>query len=77
MALIGEAGIDLACLPIGDIYTMDPVDALRAINLLKPKAAMPIHYNTWPPIAQDAAAWAAASSPKPGPSRRPQARRMD
>ena len=58
MALIGEAGIDLACLPIGDTFTMGPDDALRAVKLLKPKVAMPIHYDTWPPIAQDAPAWA-------------------
>lgn len=59
MALIGEAGLDLACLPIGDFYTMGPDDAVRAVQLLKPKRVMPIHYNTFPPIAQDAQAWAA------------------
>lgn len=59
MALIGEAGLDLACLPIGDFYTMGPDDALRAVGLLKPKCVVPIHYDTFPPIAQDAAAWAA------------------
>ena len=59
MRLIGEEGIDLAMLPIGDNYTMGPDDALRAVKLLQPKKVFPIHYNTWPPIAQDAAAWAA------------------
>ena len=29
MKLIGEEGIDLAILPIGDNYTMGPDDALR------------------------------------------------
>lgn len=58
MRLIGEEGIDLAILPIGDNYTMGPDDALRAVKLLAPKKVFPIHYNTWPPIAQDAAAWA-------------------
>src|SRR5262245_6772747 len=59
MKLIGEEGIDLAILPIGDNYTMGPDDAVRAVKLLQPKRVMPIHYDTWPVIAQDAAAWAA------------------
>jgi L-ascorbate metabolism protein UlaG (beta-lactamase superfamily) len=59
MKLIGEEGLDLALLPIGDNFTMGPDDALRAVKLLTPKVAVPIHYNTWPPIAQDAAKWAA------------------
>lgn len=59
MALIGEEGLDLAILPIGDYYTMGPDDALRAVKLLKPRYVLPIHYDTFPPIAQDAQAWAA------------------
>lgn len=59
MRLIGEEGLDLALLPIGDNYTMGPDDALRAVKLLAPKKVVPIHYDTWPPIAQDARAWAA------------------
>ena len=59
MALIGEEGIDLAFLPIGDYFTMGPDDALRAVKLLKPRIVIPIHYNTFPPITQDASAWAA------------------
>jgi L-ascorbate metabolism protein UlaG (beta-lactamase superfamily) len=58
MALIGEEGLDLAVLPIGDRFTMGPEDSIRAIKLLKPKRVAPAHYNTWPPIAQDAKAWA-------------------
>jgi L-ascorbate metabolism protein UlaG (beta-lactamase superfamily) len=58
MRLIGEEGIDLALLPIGDNYTMGPDDALRAVKLLAPRKVVPIHYNTWPVIAQDAQAWA-------------------
>jgi L-ascorbate metabolism protein UlaG (beta-lactamase superfamily) len=58
MKLIGEEGIDLAILPIGDNYTMGPAAAVRAVKLLTPKKVLPIHYNTWPPIAQDAQAWA-------------------
>jgi L-ascorbate metabolism protein UlaG (beta-lactamase superfamily) len=58
MRLIGEEGLDLAILPIGDNYTMGPDDALRAVKLLQPKKVLPIHYNTWDIIAQDANAWA-------------------
>jgi L-ascorbate metabolism protein UlaG (beta-lactamase superfamily) len=59
MRLIGEEGIDLAILPIGDNYTMGPDDALRAVKLIQSKKVVPIHYNTWELIAQDANAWAA------------------
>jgi L-ascorbate metabolism protein UlaG (beta-lactamase superfamily) len=58
MKLIGEEGIDLAILPIGDNYTMGPDDALRAVKLIGPKKVLPIHFNTWEVIAQDAQAWA-------------------
>jgi L-ascorbate metabolism protein UlaG (beta-lactamase superfamily) len=58
MKLIGEEGLDLVILPIGDNYTMGPDDALRAVKLLQPKKVLPIHYNTWEVIAQDANAWA-------------------
>ena len=57
MELIGDEGIDLAVLPIGDNYTMGPDDALRAVKLLRPKVVVPVHYNTWPLIAQDPEAW--------------------
>jgi L-ascorbate metabolism protein UlaG (beta-lactamase superfamily) len=59
MKLIGEEGVDLACLPIGDNYTMGPDDAVRAVKLLSPKKVLPIHYNTFPMIDQDANTWAA------------------
>jgi L-ascorbate metabolism protein UlaG (beta-lactamase superfamily) len=58
MRLIGEEGVDLAILPIGDNYTMGPDDALRAVKLIRPKRVIPEHYDTWPLIAQDARAWA-------------------
>lgn len=60
MRRIGAAGIDLAVLPIGDLFTMGPDDSIEAIRLIQPKQVAPAHYNTWPPIAQDAQAWAAA-----------------
>lgn len=58
MQWIGRGGLDLAVLPIGDNYTMGPEDSIEAIKLLKPKRVAPAHYNTWPPIEQDANAWA-------------------
>jgi L-ascorbate metabolism protein UlaG (beta-lactamase superfamily) len=58
MQLIGRVGLDIALLPIGDNYTMGPEDAVTALDFLKPKIAVPIHYNTWPEIAQDPAVFA-------------------
>jgi L-ascorbate metabolism protein UlaG (beta-lactamase superfamily) len=58
MKLIGEEGIDLAILPIGDNFTMGPDDALRAVKLIEPKQVVPIHYNTFDVIKQDPYAWA-------------------
>ncbi|MEZ4576602.1 MAG: metal-dependent hydrolase [Desulfobacterales bacterium] len=57
MKLIGEEGIDLAVLPIGDNFTMGPADALRAVRLIEPKQVLPIHYDTFDVIQQDPAAW--------------------
>ena len=58
MRLIGEEGIDLAVIPIGDNFTMGPDDALRAVKLIQPKHVIPIHFDTWELISQDADAWA-------------------
>jgi L-ascorbate metabolism protein UlaG (beta-lactamase superfamily) len=58
MQLIGEAGIDLAIVPIGDNYTMGPEDSVRALQFLEARYALPCHYNTWPDIAQDPHEWA-------------------
>lgn len=53
MQLIGDEGIDVAILPIGDYFTMGPDDALRAVKFVRPKVVIPCHYNTFPPIQQD------------------------
>ena len=58
MKLIGEEGIDLAILPIGDNYTMGPDDAVRAVKLIQPEQVIPVHYNTFDIIRQDPDAWA-------------------
>lgn len=54
MKLIGERHpIDVAFLPIGDNFTMGPEDAATAVEFLKPKTVVPIHYNTFPYIKQN------------------------
>lgn len=62
-------GVDVAVLPIGDLFTMGIDDSLAAIKLIEPKRVLPAHYNTWPPIEADAEAWAirvrAETSAKP------------
>ena len=58
MKQIGEDGLDLAVIPIGDRFTMGPGDSVKAAQYLNAKMVAPAHYNTWPPIEQDAAAWA-------------------
>lgn len=58
MARLGALGLELAVLPIGDLFTMGPDDALEAVKLLSPRYVVPSHYNTWPPIAQNPHAWA-------------------
>ncbi|HLR46040.1 MAG TPA: metal-dependent hydrolase [Deinococcales bacterium] len=57
MELIGAAGLELAFLPIGGNFTMGPEEALDAVRLLRPKTVVPIHYDTFPPIRQDAEAF--------------------
>ncbi len=66
MKLIGEEGIDLAVLPIGDNFTMGPDDALRAVKLLTPRHVVPIHYGTFSVIEQDPQAWAKRVSTQTG-----------
>jgi L-ascorbate metabolism protein UlaG (beta-lactamase superfamily) len=51
--------VDLALLPIGDNYTMGPDDAVRAIEFIEPRVVVPIHYDTFPVIEQDAEAFRA------------------
>lgn len=64
MRLIGERRrLDLALLPIGDNYTMGPEDAAYAARLLKPRAVIPMHYDTFDRIHQDPAAFARELAP--------------
>lgn len=57
MAFLADEDIDVALLPIGDFFTMGPKDALKATKLIQPKTVIPMHYNTFPPIKQDEAAF--------------------
>jgi len=49
--------VDVAVLPIGDRFTMGPDDAVTAVEFIGPKVVIPCHYDTWPPIEQDAEAF--------------------
>ncbi|SIT85111.1 metal-dependent hydrolase [Edaphobacillus lindanitolerans] len=54
MELIGKRHpADIAFVPIGDNFTMGPEDAAYAVGLIRPKIAVPVHYDTFPPIKQD------------------------
>ncbi len=58
MQLIGQLHkIDLAMLPIGDVFTMGAKQAALACTLLQTKSVMPIHYATMPIIEQDTKAF--------------------
>ncbi len=60
MKLIGEVyHPDIALLPIGDRFTMNPQTAAVAVSWIKPKVAIPMHYNTFPIIAQNPEKFAA------------------
>ncbi len=50
--------VDVACLPIGDNFTMGPDDAVRAVEMIGPKTVIPMHYNTFDMIKQDPKAFA-------------------
>ncbi|MBI5117014.1 metal-dependent hydrolase [Candidatus Poribacteria bacterium] len=55
MATLGDMyKLDLALLPIGSVFTMDPFQAAHALTLLKPKAVIPMHYQTFPILEPDA-----------------------
>ncbi len=46
--------IDVALLPIGNVFVMDPSQAALAVELLQPKIAIPMHYKTFPVLEQNA-----------------------
>lgn len=59
LKMYGEMNeIEVAFIPIGDNFTMGPEDALIAADWINAKISVPVHYNTFPVIEQDAGAWA-------------------
>ena len=48
-----QGRVDVALLPIGDNFTMGPEEAARAVEFIKPRVVIPMHYNTFDLIAQD------------------------
>jgi len=44
---------DIVMIPIGSRYTMGPREAAYALDILQPSIAIPMHYDTFPKIAQD------------------------
>jgi len=58
MKILGELyKIDLALLPIGGVFTMDPVQAAMAAKLLGTGKVIPMHYKTFPILEQDASSF--------------------
>lgn len=54
MKLIGEMNdIDVMFLPIGDNFTMGVEDAVKAVEFVKPKKVIPMHFGTWEIIGTD------------------------
>lgn len=54
MKFIGEFyKVDVAFLPIGSCYTMGPRESARAVELVKPRIVVPIHYQAFPSIQKD------------------------
>ena len=54
MQLIGELyEPEIALLPIGGHFTMGIKEAVKAVELIRPKIAIPMHYNTFDVISQD------------------------
>ena len=54
MKTLGEIyNIDVAMVPIGSCFTMDSVQAVASLKLLRPKKAIPMHFKTFPILEQD------------------------
>jgi L-ascorbate metabolism protein UlaG (beta-lactamase superfamily) len=54
MKLVAErTPINIALVPIGGHYTMDQEDAVTAAELIDADIVIPMHYDTFPPIAAD------------------------
>jgi L-ascorbate metabolism protein UlaG (beta-lactamase superfamily) len=56
----------LALLPIGSHFTMDPKEAAYACKLLQPKYVVPMHYGTWPVLTGTSEEFARLLKDQPG-----------
>lgn len=55
MELLGDLyDINVALIPIGSVFTMDPYQAAKSLRLLKPDVVIPMHYGTFPALVKDA-----------------------
>lgn len=60
MTVWGELyAIDIALLPAGGVFTMDARQAALAAKMLRAKAVIPMHWGTFPALAQDTSAFEA------------------
>jgi len=58
MKILGEIfHINLALLPIGGVFTMDPKQATLAAKLLGASTVIPMHFKTFPILEQDASSF--------------------
>lgn len=65
MELLGKLySIDLALIPIGNVFTMGPRQAAYSLTLLKPKQAIPIHYGSFKILEKDPAEFIKLSKEK-------------
>lgn len=55
-------GIDVAMLPIGDRYTMGPDDAAIAVEWIKPRVVIPMHWGTFRILVQDPSGFVSRAS---------------
>ena len=53
MAELANENIDIALLPISDVYVMNEEEALEAVKMIKPKIIIPMHYGTLPQVKGD------------------------
>lgn len=62
MQLLRQENIDIALLPSGGNFTMDMADAARAVEMIRPSIAIPVHYNTFDLIKADPEEFVAKAS---------------
>lgn len=53
MKLLSNESVDVAILPIGGRYTMGIDEAVQAVDYIRPKTIIPMHFNTFDTIKTD------------------------